>query len=61
MENPPEVSSEVLEVFTALKSKIPATEHGALESRLEELLNDSSADPDDVISILRKEFDPQSE
>jgi hypothetical protein len=42
-----------------LKSTIPELEHGALDSRLEELLNDSSADPDDVILILRREFDPQ--
>ena len=34
-------------------------EHGALESRLEELLNDPTADEDDVVSILRQEFDPQ--
>jgi hypothetical protein len=42
-----------------LKSTIPLLEHAALDSRLEELLNDSSADPDDVILILRQEFDPQ--
>jgi len=33
-------------------------EHGALDSRLEELLNDSSATADEVISILLQEFDP---
>ena len=42
-----------------LKSTIPLLEHGALDSRLEELLNDSTADPDDVILILLQEFDPQ--
>ena len=42
-----------------LKSTIPLLEHAALDSRLEELLNDSSADLDDVILILRQEFDPQ--
>ena len=42
-----------------LKSTIPLLEHAALDSRLEELLNDSSADRDDVILILRQEFDPQ--
>jgi hypothetical protein len=33
-------------------------EHGALDSRLEALLNDSSATADEVISILSQEFDP---
>lgn len=61
MEERPEVPSEVDEYIAALKSKVPATEHGALDSRLEELLNDASADADDVISILRQEFDPQAE
>jgi len=42
-----------------LKATIPVMEHGALDSRVEELLNDPSADPDDVILILREEFDPQ--
>ncbi len=42
----------------SLKAKIPAMEHGALDSRLEELLNDSSADENDVISILHQEYDP---
>ena len=35
-------------------------EHGALESRVEELLNDPSADSDDVILILLQEFDPEN-
>jgi hypothetical protein len=43
-----------------LKSKIPQVEHGALESRMEELLNDANADADDVIEILQAEFDPKS-
>jgi len=34
-------------------------EYGALDSRMEELINDPSADADDVISILRQEFDPE--
>jgi hypothetical protein len=42
-----------------LKSKIPAADHGALESRLQGLINDPDADDDDVISILRNEFDPE--
>jgi hypothetical protein len=33
-------------------------EHGALESRVEALLNDSSATVEEVISILLQEFDP---
>ncbi len=41
-----------------LKSKIPPMEHGALDSRLEGLLNDSSATPDEVILALLQEFDP---
>jgi hypothetical protein len=57
MENRPEVPSEVDDCVAELKSKIPAAEHGALDSRLEELLNDPNADADDVISILRQEFD----
>ncbi len=48
----------VNDAVAELKTKIPAAEHGALESRLEELRNDSSADEDDVISILREEFVP---
>jgi len=41
-----------------LKLKIPPADHGALESRLEALMNDPEADADDVISLLRAEFDP---
>ncbi len=47
------------EFVSSLKSKIPQMEHGALDSRLEELVNDPSADEDDVISILSQEFNPQ--
>ena len=43
----------------ALKTKIPASDHAALESRLQALINDPDADDDDVISILRQEFDPE--
>lgn len=39
-----------------LKARIPQGEHDAFDSRLEELLNDSSADEDDVVAILRQEF-----
>jgi hypothetical protein len=47
------------ECIARLKSIVPLMEHGALDSRLEELLNDSSAGPEDVIEILRREFDPE--
>jgi len=50
--------TQIDEVVARLKSKVPDMEHGALESRLDELLNDPSADTNDVISILLQEFDP---
>ena len=58
-EEQPDVQSEIDEVVAKLKTKIPPLEHNALDSRVEELLNDPSADADDVISILRQEFDPE--
>ena len=51
-------SQEIDECVRILKLKIPAEDHGALDSRLEALLNDPDADADDIISILRAEFDP---
>ncbi len=39
-----------------LKARVPRVERDAFDSRLEELLNDSSADEDDVVAILRQEF-----
>jgi hypothetical protein len=51
--------SEVTEAVRILKTKVPPADHAALESRLEALINDPSTDDDDVISILRQEFDPQ--
>lgn len=42
-----------------LKAKIPAADHAALESRLQGLINDPDTDDDDVIAILRREFDPE--
>ena len=57
-EERPDAQAQIDECVAKLKSKIPPMEHGALESRLEELLNDPSADADDVILILRQEFDP---
>ncbi len=61
LEERPEASSIIDECAARLKAKIPPMEHGALDSRLEELLNDPSADEDDVISILSQEFDPQGD
>lgn len=46
------------EYLKVLKSKIPVADHAALESRLHALINDPDADDDDLISILRQEFDP---
>jgi hypothetical protein len=56
----PDAQSKIDDCVAKLKSKIPHVEHGALDSRLEELLNDPSADADDVIEILQQEFDPES-
>jgi hypothetical protein len=53
-------ASRVDEYIAELKARIPPMEHGAVDSRLEELLNDSSADQDDVIAILHREFDPSA-
>jgi hypothetical protein len=58
-EEHPDAQAEIDECVQKLKSKIPPLEHNALDSRVEELLNDPSADADDVISILRLEFDPE--
>jgi len=58
-EEHPDAKAQIDESVAILKSKIPTMEHGALDSRLEELLNDPSADADDVILILRQEFDPE--
>ena len=52
--------SEITEVVRILKLKIPASDHGAIDSRLEALINDPSTDDHDVITILRAEFDPES-
>jgi hypothetical protein len=48
----------ILECVRELKSKIPLSDHAALDSRVQGLMNDPSTDDDDVISILRSEFDP---
>ena len=54
----PEENSLIEAYVMDLKSKVPQMEHGAVESRLEALLNDSSATEEEVIAILREEFDP---
>jgi|HubBroStandDraft_5_1064220.scaffolds.fasta_scaffold1617481_1 hypothetical protein len=59
MEERSDARAPIDEYVAVLKSRIPTAEHGALDSRLDELLNDPSADPDDVILILGEEFDPQ--
>ena len=51
--------SDIIETARILKTKIPASDHAALDSRLQDLINDPSTDDDDVISVLRKEFDPE--
>jgi len=48
----------ILASVSDLKAKIPPSDHAALDSRVQALMNDPSTDDDDVISILRSEFDP---
>ena len=50
------MDDENLALVERLKARVPHVEHDAFDSRLEELLNDSSADDDDVVAILRQEF-----
>jgi len=50
------MNDEHLALVEKLKARVPQAEHDAFDSRLEELLNDSSADEDDVVAILRQEF-----
>jgi len=50
------MNEENLADVEKLKARVPRAEHDAFDSRLEELLNDSSADEDDVVAILRREF-----
>lgn len=52
---------KIQQCFEELKRKIPAAEHGSLESRLQALMNDPETDDDDVVEILRDEFDPGHE
>jgi hypothetical protein len=53
--------SAISEAVRTLKLKIPPSDHAAVDSRLQELINDPSTDDDDVIAILRSEFDPGHE
>jgi hypothetical protein len=50
---------EISECIRILKLKIPPSDHGAIDSRAQELMNDPSTDDDDVVEILRREFDPE--
>jgi hypothetical protein len=59
MDEQPDTQTQIDECVVKLKSKVPLAEHGAIDSRVEELVNDPSADADDVISILLQEFDPE--
>ena len=49
--------SAITEAVRILKVKIPASVHAVLDSRVQALMNDPEADDDDVITILRSEFD----
>lgn len=49
----------VEQCLAELKAKIPPPDHAALESRMHALINDPEADDNDVIAILRQEFDPE--
>jgi hypothetical protein len=55
-EEQPSAGVAIDEYIESLKSRIPESEHGAMDSRLEELLNDPNADEGDVIAILHQEF-----
>ena len=52
-------NKKIDEYVAVLKSKNPQEDHGALESRVQALINDADADYHDVISALRVEFDPE--
>lgn len=51
--------SSIDQCLVELKAKIPPADHAALESRMHALMNDPDADDNDVIAILREEFDPE--
>ncbi|MCU1325507.1 MAG: hypothetical protein JWN34_877 [Bryobacterales bacterium] len=50
--------AEIAACVSELKAKIPVADHGALESRVQSLINDPETDNGDVVTILRQEFDP---
>ena len=50
----------ISEAVRILKLKIPASDHAAIDSRVQALMNDPETDDNDVISILRSEFDPEN-
>jgi hypothetical protein len=52
--------SSIDQCLVELRAKIPAADHAALESRMHALMNDPDADDNDVIAILRDEFDPEN-
>jgi hypothetical protein len=49
----------IIECVAKLKAKIPLSDHAALDSRVQALINDPSSDDGDVVSILQGEFDPE--
>lgn len=53
--------AEIQGCVADLKTKIPVADHGALESRVQALINDPDTDNDDVVTILLEEFDPPAE
>jgi len=54
-----DADESIAEAVRILKLKIPPADHGALDSRLQVLMNDPEADDSDVIAILLSEFDPE--
>jgi len=53
--------SAITEAVRILKLKIAASDHAAVDSRVQALMNDSETDDNDVISILRAELDPEQQ
>jgi hypothetical protein len=56
-----DTDSAIIDAVRILKTKIPPADQAALDSRVQELMNDAEADADDVIAILRMEFDPEEQ
>ncbi len=55
----PNSNPKIDQCMEELKARIPPEDHAALESRMHALINDPDADDDDIVSILRQEFDPE--